>query len=73
MVMYPSAPSREVTMFDHHCTACQKRQLIFSSQVDSLTNTEHGILLTFTCWCGAEQTMLTGKAARRAPKVTLAA
>jgi hypothetical protein len=51
-------------MFDHHCTACAKRQLIFPSQVTSLVNTEDGIRVTFTCWCGAEQTLLTGRAAR---------
>jgi hypothetical protein len=52
-------------MFDHTCTACQKRQLIFPSQVTSLENTEHGILVAFTCWCGADQTLLTGRASAR--------
>ena len=46
-------------MFDHHCTACDKRQLIFPSQVTSLVNTDHGIIVAFECWCGAEQTMAT--------------
>ena len=32
-------------MFDHHCTACDKRQLIFPSQVTSLVNTDHGIIV----------------------------
>ena len=32
-------------MFDHHCTACDKRQLIFPSQVTSLVNTDHGIVV----------------------------
>ncbi len=50
-------------MFDHHCTACERRQLIFPSQVTSLVNTDHGILMAFECWCGAEQTLLTGRAA----------
>jgi hypothetical protein len=49
-------------MFDHNCTACGKHQLIFPSQVTSLVNTEHGIIVAFECWCGAEQTMLTGRA-----------
>ncbi len=49
-------------MFDHNCTACGKHQLIFPSQVTSLVNTEHGIIMAFECWCGAEQTMLTGRA-----------
>ncbi len=34
-------------MFDHHCTACDKRQLIFPSQVTSLVNTDHGIVVAF--------------------------
>ena len=60
-------------MFDHYCTACAKRQLIFPSQVTSMTNTGHGIVVAFTCWCGADQTMVTGRAAAKAPSVTLAA
>lgn len=60
-------------MFDHHCTTCAKRQLIFPSQITAMTNTEQGIVVSFTCWCGAEQTMTTGRAAARSGKVTLAA
>ena len=60
-------------MFDHKCTACAKRQLIFPSQITGLVNTEHGIVLSFTCWCGTEQTMLTGKSSTTASKVVLAA
>ena len=48
-------------MFDHHCTACDKRQLIFPSQVTSLVNTDKAIIVAFTCWCGAEQTQVTGR------------
>lgn len=50
-------------MFDHLCTECGKRQLIFTSQVTSLVNTDNGIIVAFECWCGAEQTLLTGRAA----------
>ncbi len=50
-------------MFDHHCTVCDKTQLIFPSQVTSLVNTDHGIIVAFTCWCGADQTMVTGNTA----------
>lgn len=60
-------------MFDHQCTACEKRQLIFPSQVTDMANTDHGIVVTFTCWCGADQVMVTGKNAVSAAKVTLAA
>jgi hypothetical protein len=60
-------------MFDHHCTSCEKRQLIFPSQVTSMRNTDHGIVVGFTCWCGSDQTMVTGRRAAPAAKVPLAA
>ena len=50
-------------MFDHHCTACARRQLIFPSQVTRIANTDHGIVVEFGCWCGSEQSIVTGKAA----------
>ena len=50
-------------MFSHACTACAKTQLIFPSQITAMDNTDRGIVVTFTCWCGAEQAMLTGRAA----------
>jgi len=59
-------------VFDHHCTACERRQLIFSSQVTSLGNTDHGIVVEFVCWCGSEQALLTGNGADRT-RVTRAA
>ena len=61
----------EVTVFDHYCTSCQKRSLVFPSQIVSLANTDHGIEVAFTCWCGADQTWTTGKTA--SPATTLAA
>lgn len=60
-------------MFDHLCTQCEKRQLIFSSQITGMTNTDRGIVVAFTCWCGAEQALVTGKKAVSTSKVTLAA
>ena len=59
-------------MFDHVCTACSTRQLIFPSQVSSMTNTADGIVVAFACWCGADQTMTTGRASSRR-RVMLAA
>jgi hypothetical protein len=60
-------------MFDHNCTECGKRQLIFPSQITSMDNTEHGIVVAFRCWCGADQTTVTGRKAARRPQATLAA
>ena len=39
-------------MFDRHCTACDRTQLIFPSQIQGVTNTDHGILVSYVCWCG---------------------
>ncbi len=49
-------------MFAHTCTSCGDRFAIFDSQVLSVANTEAGILVSFTCWCDAPQTQLTGRA-----------
>ena len=51
-------------MFDHFCTACRKRWLIFPTQVASIDNDERGVHVRFTCWCGATQTLHTGRTAR---------
>jgi hypothetical protein len=47
-------------MFDRHCTSCDRTQLIFPSQITGVTNTDNGILVSYVCWCGAEQIWLTG-------------
>ena len=49
-------------MFARHCSACARRQLIFSSQITDVVNTEHGIEVYYHCWCGEPQMYLTGKA-----------
>ncbi len=59
-------------MFTHHCTTCDRRQLIFASQVLGLTNTAHGIEVSFRCWCGSEQSLVTGAVADPA-RATVAA
>jgi hypothetical protein len=52
-------------VFAHHCTACDRRQLIFPGQLDRIDNTHHGMVVSFRCWCGAEQTTVTGRGADR--------
>jgi len=47
-------------MFDAYCTDCDKRRLVFTSQITSLANTDHGIEVAHTCWCGSAQTWRTG-------------
>jgi hypothetical protein len=56
-------------MFDNECTECGKRQLIFPSQITALSNDETGISVAYTCWCGAAQTWLAGRAASARPLV----
>lgn len=60
-------------MFTHQCTACARRQLIFPSMITGLANVDDGIVVAFTCWCGAEQAILTGAAAGARHDVTLVA
>ncbi|GAA1914239.1 hypothetical protein GCM10009737_14450 [Nocardioides lentus] len=45
-------------MFTHHCSACSRRQLMFFSQVARSTEVADGIEVSFTCWCGEDQTAL---------------
>lgn len=60
-------------MFTHHCNACDKRQLIFFSQVTGLAETDRGTVVAFTCWCGEPQTWLAGSAPAEAAPRTVAA
>jgi hypothetical protein len=50
-------------MFQHHCTACGEDNLVFPSQITALDNTDHGIVVHFTCWCGAFQQVVSGRRA----------
>ncbi|WP_162602456.1 hypothetical protein [Nocardioides daejeonensis] len=45
-------------MFVHHCSSCDKSQLIFPSQVRGVADNGG---LAFTCWCGAEQVWSMGR------------
>lgn len=42
-------------MFVHECSSCHRRQLIFPSQFSGVHAQEGGVAVTFTCWCGAEE------------------
>ena len=59
-------------MFDNECTVCGKRQLIFPSQIATIANTDAGIVIGYTCWCGADQTWVTGRASEKAPALVAA-
>ncbi len=59
-------------MYAHTCSVCECRRLVFPSQIEALHNTDHGIIVSFRCWCGSEQTLVTGSGARPA-RLTVAA
>ena len=50
-------------MFDFDCPACERRQLLFPSQIVGIVNDDHGIVVQVTCWCGASGTIRTGRSA----------
>lgn len=39
-------------MFTYTCSHCERRQLIFGSQVTSVKVVDGGLAYSFTCWCG---------------------
>lgn len=43
-------------MFTHTCSVCERRQLIFGTQITKVTSAANGIAYHFTCWCGQAQT-----------------
>ena len=55
-------------MFDHHCPACGKRQLLFASQITGIVNDEQGIVVLLTCWCGEPAAVRTGTGGRPRPR-----
>ena len=60
-----STVQEEVTMFAHHCTACEKLQVVSLTQATSLAETPDGLAVSFTCWCGAPQTWVASSGAKR--------
>ena len=60
-------------MFDNNCQVCATRVLIFESQVTSVANTAAGIEVRFICWCGTEQTQVTGRVVRADRRAAVAA
>jgi hypothetical protein len=40
-------------VFDYDCSSCGKRLLIPPTRVRGLINDDAGIVIVFTCWCGA--------------------
>jgi hypothetical protein len=53
-----------VMMFVNHCSSCERDQLVFPSMFTAVAQGAEGPEITYTCWCGAEQT--------RAPQVRAA-
>ena len=57
--------------FTHHCTACDREQLVFDSMFTGATRIDAGLQVSFTCWCGASQTAVRG--AKRDERTLVAA
>ena len=55
----------------HHCSACDREQLVFDSMFTAVDRTPAGTEIHFTCWCGAPQTALRG--AKRTQRTLVAA
>ena len=49
-------------MFDPYCSSCQTRVLLGFRRLRSLDNTDDGIVLRFTCFCGGDAVLVTGRA-----------
>lgn len=47
-------------MFDAYCSGCDAVVLLGPQRIVSLENADHGIVLTFRCYCGT-QGVLVGR------------
>lgn len=59
--------------FVHHCSSCERDQLIFPSMCTGATRGARGLAVAFTCWCGAAQTHEAAPAAAPRERHELAA
>ena len=50
-------------MFTVHCDTCDTTRLLGPRRITGMDNTDQGIFVHFRCFCGAEATILTGRAA----------
>ncbi len=56
-------------MFTRQCTTCDRRQLVFPSQLTDVVATEAGIQVSYTCWCGDVQSFETAHVDQVMPRV----
>jgi len=54
-------------MFDFYCDECDRRQVLFASQVKHVINDDAGIALIVRCWCGELGAIRTGAKAQATP------
>lgn len=50
-------------MFEIDCTACGRHVLLWPNHIESLDNTDAGIVVYYRCWCGHRDELLTGRLA----------
>ena len=56
-------------MFTRQCTTCERRQLVFPSQLTDVATTDSGIRVSYTCWCGDVQSFETAHVDQVMPRV----
>jgi len=52
-------------MFTVHCDTCDTTRLLGPRRITGMDNTDQGIVVHFRCFCGADATVLTGRAAHQ--------
>ncbi|MGY2877112.1 hypothetical protein ACVW00_004302 [Marmoricola sp. URHA0025 HA25] len=60
-------------MFANVCTACGKRELVFTDQIRSLQQTAQGFDVRYACSCGAMATWRVERSGAAAPATAHAA
>jgi hypothetical protein len=60
---YSRKQGRSDPMFDIYCPTHDSRVLLWTADIDSVENTEHGIVVSYHCTCGHRGTWVTGSRA----------
>ena len=50
-------------MFEIDCDECGRHVLLWPNHIESLDNTDAGIVVRYRCWCGHRDELTTGRLA----------
>ncbi len=56
-------------MFIRRCSTCERRQLVFPSQLAGIATTAHGVEVSYRCWCGDVQSFETEHVDQVMPRI----